>query len=290
MIYGQQQFGTGLYGADLTALTSPSADGLVILTDANAIVFNGYVLQDSEIITNLFDRDNPASKKLVTEEIPRRSGKVVLSDFYSEKIIQLDAVVEAESRSAMDLKLRAMKNALKKTNGWLQFMDAGENMIVKCTWTNRTAFNRARYYGNTFCVVTLEFEAVDPPFIQSLDFVSQSFFGVTLLNYIEDITVEGNVDEMQPVAIMNVTAADSITNVQFENSTTGQAINVDVSLTAGDILKFDAQTRKVYKNGTKINFNGDFPDLHNGTNSTKIVVTGTSITYDLTLKYKNFYL
>lgn len=291
MLYGQQQYATGLYGAQVVTYAPPRTDGKATLTSENEIAFNGLMLQTDAIIANYFDKDNPPRRDIRTAEIPRRSGAVILSDYRRIKKVRLRAVIEAESKSAMDTKLHELKKALKKQNGWLQFYDQGSPVCLRCTWTNENAFDRARFYNLTFADIDLEFQAFDPPYIQAENYSSTDLFGKTDMTLNEEIVAVGTSDEMRPVAILAFTAADSVTKIKMTNVTTGVSIESEtIAVAAGDIIKFDAENLVVTKNGSEIDWSGDFLNLQSGVNSVKIELTGTSATYNVTFKHKEFYL
>jgi phage-related protein len=275
----------------------PTTDASSETTDP---IFNDFTLNEGsvsvpELIASQFSYDNGPLRRISTSAVPRRAGSIILSDYWREKTFRVSGVIDAETKEALDSKIREMKNALAKQDGILEWTDNGERLQAVANWVNpQSSFDRDDAWQLTFCEYSLVFEAYNPPFAQKKTYSAEDWFDQTILSFSESVTTDGNAP-MYPVVIMSFSAASSVTKVKFENTTTEEAIQTEtISVSAGDKIKFDSERRKVYHDSgagyVEIDYDGFFPELKNGENTFTITTTGTSATYSVTVKYKESYL
>ncbi len=291
MIAGKNAYLTSLYGASATALLHPRSDGMIDLTDSGQIAFDGHILTNLMCV-NIFHPDETANREVSRFDVPRRSGRSILSDFRRQKGISLRGHVSADTKELLDLKIRTIKSYLRKKESWFQYFDGGKEVVAKATWENGDAFNREEHWKNTFANVSLDFMVADPCFVMDKKALSVSYFDTEALVFNEEFITEGNVDEMLPVFIFVFSSISNPVKITIENLTTDELIEVSISsVVAGDVLKFDSNTYEVRLNGgDPLDYEGFPLQFFEGANSFRVTVDADSVKYDLTVKNKNYYL
>lgn len=267
-------------------------NGLGVLTPEGAtddIVFNDYSLQNADVVTQILLQDSTPDRDFGTAAVPRGDGQIITGDFWRRKTVKLKGVIHKTTNALLEAELDAMKKALAVAEAVLDIKIAGVTRRYLATMTSgNDIFGDRKGYHVTFCPFNVEFVSVEP-FGKSVSYNSSGFLATSVLILNEEVTNNGTI-HAKPVVILNLTAASGVTAISFKNNTTGEEIKVTMSLNAGDYLKFDSEQMQVTVNGTVEDYTGSFPVLATGANSFTITVTGTSCTYDLTVKHKTTYL
>lgn len=268
---------------------------LALAPDAEAsssLIFNGYDLQSTDVITSILIQDNAPDRAFDTSPIPRGDGEIIVGDYWRRKVVKVKGIIKKGTAALLDAEIDAMKKALRVPEGILDIKVPHNDGTVRryqATLTNgNSMFDERQSYHVTFCPFTAEFTTVEP-FGHSVLYDSASFLGTTDLVFDEQVDNLGTV-RAKPVIILNVISASSVVAISFKNNTTGEEIKLTNSVVAGDYVKFDSEEMQVTINGTVYDFTGAFPTLETGANSITITVTGSACTYDLTIKHKTPYL
>lgn len=255
----------------------------------SSLNFNGYELQTTDVISQILIQDNMPNRDFGTFVVPRGDGEVVTGDFWRRKTIKIKGVIRKTTNSLLEAELDIMKKALAVSEANLDIViDGNIRRYVATLLNGGDMFSDRKGYHITMCPFNLEFLCLTP-FGLSPNYDSSDFLGETLLNFGEQVNNTGTV-RARPVVIMNVSAASGVTAISFTNNTRGEAIQLDLAISAGDYVKFDSERLEVSVNGVLKDYTGAFPLLDTGANSFTIAVTGTSITYYLTVKHKTAYL
>ncbi len=251
------------------------------------IRFEDLSLQNTQIVMNTPIYDRSPNRLFQTENRPNRHGRLVLSDYWDVHEIVLRGTLIADSRTELDALIDSMKKMLKIQNGNLDIQRGdGSRRRFKATCTEMD-FQRQENYHIAWCPVELRFQCLTP-FGTDTDYTS-NFHSVSLLNFLESQTNSGTADA-SPQFILIVSSATDVTKINVKNDTTGQEIEITASISAGDVIVIDSETLSVKKNSTPIDFDGDFLTFEEGVNSYSITVTGTAISYALTVAHLNSYL
>lgn len=276
-------------------LNTTNYNALALVPDETAgssLVFNGYDLQSSDVITSILIQDNTPSRDFDTSSIPRGDGEIIIGDYWRRKVVKVKGIIKKTTSALLDAELDAMKKALRVPEGILDIKVPHNDGTVRryqATLINGNAmFDDRQNYHVTFCPFQAEFVTAEP-FGHSVLYDSSSFLDKTDLVFNEQIDNLGTV-RAKPVVILNFTAVSSVVAISFKNNTTGEEIKLTNAITAGDYVKFDSEEMQVTINGTVHDFTGAFPTLETGANSITITVTASSCTYDLTIKHKTPYL
>jgi len=278
-------YNTGLYNTALynSLFTFPAT------ADKADIEFNGYSLQNSSIIVSKISYDNLPERDYQTASIPRGNGLIENSDFWRKKIITLTGTARKSTRAEFEALIDEMKKNLSGAKGNLDIRISNESGNIRrfISTLQTLIFNR-----DSFNVDFAPFEIsflVLTPFGTDIDYTSDSFIGISDLTFTEEIEVSGTV-ETDSIIILNFLSASSVSKVNIKNNTNGQEVEITASISASDYLKIDGVSGAVTINGVNNDFDGVFIGLDTGINNLSVTVTGTSATYDLTIKRLNSYL
>ena len=90
------------------------------------------------------------------------------------------------------------------------------------------------------------------------------------------------------VAYITWNTATSVTSWKMSSNTTGEAVTLTTTPSAGDIWAIDGITKTITKvnDGSVLDFNGTFIELQPGTNSIDFTTASSAHSFDVTFKYK----
>lgn len=254
------------------------------------IIFNNFSLQSSDVITSILRKDSMPLREFERQDVPRSDGRFSVGDFMREKIIKMRGTLKKTTAALLDAEIDSMKKVLSKREKNLDITDA--NDVVKrfvATLINGDQMFERRASGDiTKVPFDLEFACLDP-YGKSINYVGKTFLDDTRLEVNELINNTGTARSL-PVVILNFSAEDNITAISFKNNTRNEEIKITQNILATDYIKFDSENQEVTTNGNITDYEGIFPDFDTDNNSLAITLTGTSATYDLTIKYKISYL
>ena len=263
------------------------------VADANSavddLVFNGMSLQNANIVTTALKDSSTPSREIVTFKIPRNDGGGYIADYFRDRRIKVTGYITTASVAAMETLIDQMKRRLTKREGVFSRNINGQVRTIKATLDNPDQmFAKREGYHITFCPFELEFMSLEPMW-HDAEYISNSNFGVTNLNFSESIENLGTY-KVPAVVVILVEADSAVTALEFKNNTNGDDIKVTTPLVTGDILVIDGENKQVTKNGVVIDYDGIFPDIEYGTNSYSLITTAASIQYTVTMKIKQAYL
>ena len=263
------------------------------VADANSavddLVFNGMSLQNANIVTTALKDSSTPSREIVTFKIPRNDGGGYIADYFRDRRIKVTGYITTASVAAMETLIDQMKRRLTKREGVFSRNINGQVRTIKATLDNPDQmFAKREGYHITFCPFELEFMSLEP-MLHDAEYISNSNFGVTNLNFSESIENLGTY-KVPAVVVILVEADSAVTALEFKNNTNGDDIKVTTPLVTGDILVIDGENKQVTKNGVVIDYDGIFPDIEYGTNSYSLITTAASIQYTVTMKIKQAYL
>ncbi len=259
------------------------------LADQDTIVFDGFSLQNANIVSSLLLQDSTPSRDLPANKIPQNDGEFLVGDFWRRKIITVSGTLRGSSASDLNDRIDEMKKRLRVLTGNLDIKVNGVIRRYPATLNNGLAmFSQRRHFHITFVPFSVQFLTV-LPFAQSVNYVEDLFIDKTQLSSTENTSNDGTI-HAEDVISLNFSAASGITAVDIENTTNGKSISISQSISAADLLVIDGENKTVKLNGTLIDYSGFFPRLEVGGNSFTITLTGTSATFTLSIKHKTPYL
>lgn len=251
-------------------------------TTQDSIVFDGYSLQSSSIITSRIDYDNEGGIELNSFNFPRADGGGVLSKFYRGRTIMVECTIKADTGTAFNDLLDTVKKKLRTTEGYLDITVNGEIRRIKA---NLTKFDAGRmHYNVSFTKANIEFTSVEP-FFYAKNKQSYEFLGMTG-TFSQEVTNAGSVESL-PIFYFIAGAGSNITSLAI--TAFGKTITIPTTLIAGDVLIVDSENKTVTENGTPVNYTGFFPIFPPGSNPFTVTTVGTTA-LDLTLIQNKNYL
>ncbi len=231
------------------------------------IVFNGYSLQNTSIITSTLDYDDLGNVELNAFNYPRDDGGGVLNKYYRGRTITLKATIKASTASDFNDLIDEIKQNLKQTSGYLDIRVNSEIRRIRATVT-KTDFNRDHYHI-TFCPLVVTFTVLEPFFYA---YNAQSFWYLAkTATFSEEITHRGTADS-DPVFYFIFGTGTSVTAITLTNPDTTTLV-ITNTFAINDVLIIDAGNKIVTKNGTQIDYTGVFPSFTPGSNPFTFTIT-----------------
>lgn len=258
-------------------------------SDFDNLEFNGYSLQDDDHVSSVIEAFSTPSRELVTFKIPRADGGGWNGDYFRERRVKVSGIIEKATNALLETEIDTFKQEMCTPQAFLDLKVNGEvRRIVATLEDPERMFARREGFHVTFAPFDMTFLAIEPMW-HSLDYETQTYEDIVLLSYPDEIEVTGSY-KAQPVIVVILQAATSVTAIAFENTTNGDAIEVTDSFAAGDVLTIDCEEKSVSVNGVEIDYDGIFPELNIGINEFVIDVTGSAVEYTATVKYRKTYL
>lgn len=274
-----------------TAMLNAGTPVPFILTaaDYDDLEFNGVSLQDSSHISSVIQAFSTPSRELVTFRTPRDDGGGWNGDYFRERRIKVSGIIKKSTSALLETEIDNFKRYMTAAQGNLDLKVNSEVRRIVATLENpQDMFARREGYHITFTPFDMTFLALEPMW-HALDYTSETYEDITNLSYPEDIEVTGSY-KANPVIIILLQSASSVTDITFTNSTNGNVIALSSSFSAGDAIIIDSENKSVTINGTEVDYDGIFPKLEVGTNEFTIDTTGSSVEFTATVKYKPTYL
>lgn len=257
-------------------------------SDFDMLEFDGFSLQNDNVITEEMDIFSPPKREIVDFRIPRNDGLRMNGNYLRERRVQVKGHLRQSTSSLMETAIKEFKRRLMPAERNLDLKIDEQIQRVTATLSNpEQMFNRRKGWHITTCPFDLEFLVLDP-FFHDLEYsyiTRENNVALTLAETVENLGTA----YARPVVIVIIEAAVAVTALRFQNATNSKQITATTSLVAGDVLIFDSEESVVTKNGVEIDYSGIFPTLEYGSNNCSLVTTGTSVQYTSTIAYKKSY-
>ena len=278
IIFNSSLFNASLFNGEPIAGVTPPDD----------IVFNGYGLQNSEIISSLADHDSAARREIRKNRNPREDGMKIETDNYRAKVLSVRGVILKSTVALLEDEIDQMKKYLSAQNGQLEIRAASG---LKRIWdANVINFDSifSRDSGDiTRAPYSIRFECLES-FGRSEDRQIESATAVTSATKNYELWNGGSY-KTKPIFTIAFDAASAVSKVNIKNNTTGKEIEITRTFAASELLEVNGETKEVTVDSSAVDFDGFFFDLETGANSITITLTSTSHSYTLSSKfYKNY--
>lgn len=280
MLFDLKQFDTAMFNGGTTVATVYSTD---------PVVFNSFSVSDNTnmVLTNL--TYSGPTRVFLDGDVPRAHGKYLTASYFRETTITASGYVIQSTAAALDAYLDTIRKNLYGQEMNLDLTDTNGTVkrFVATVANFEKMFAQRKGYHITTCPFTIEF-VCKTPFGKARTYSSTELPGITT-NSNQSVVNAGTAPAL-PVFILVFTAANTVTVININNTTTGEQIQYSGTAAANDVFEFDSEQKTVTKNGSAVNFTGAFPTLNPGANIVSVSITGTSFTADFTLSHKTTYL
>jgi len=253
-----------------------------LITDE--IIFNGFWLQNANIISSFKNDDNLPDISLNTSENPIIDGGVVLNRKYPQQNIVVEGKLNANSAEELLELMDNFKFFTSKVEGYLDIKKEDWNYRrVKATCVKSELFDK-KHYNIDHVPFKIEFKTVEPFFyLREMKYLNE-FILTSNITY--DIPYLGTAPSFPIMYLLFTTA--SATN-EIEIIKWNDTITINETINAGDIVVINWETKTVQINGIDVDYDWTFFDITKGANIMDINVNWT-FSYDLTILYNQKYL
>lgn len=246
---------------------------------ATDIQFNNFNLNDSNFVTNNITHLSMPQRKVYSADYSRRHGGKLISDFYTQKIINIKGYIIADSELDRDTYIN---NALRDLSVQAQALDIGlknntETHRYICTATKLDIVKEPTWL--TYARFDIDFLCLTP-FSRSTSTTTDSEAGFTTSPKSKELTIGGSA-EIYPVITITVNSETGLTVIKFETDITGDYVSItpESGYSASDVVVIDCENKSVTINASAVEYTGIFPRFMPG--STTWTVTSTSTAHDL---------
>lgn len=231
------------------------------------IVINGFSLQSQYIKTSTIQESNAIS--LTSFDFPKNNGKGLLWYFKRWKEITLMTTVKWESVTDFNSRLDELRKNLFQEQVNLDVKTDGVIRRIKVNCTG--APKNIEHYNNTFLKMEISLTTLEP-FFYELSNQTNSFLNKTT-SFADAITNQGSAEsDIRAYFLFNAwTAWVTTVTLAMGNNT----ITINESITAGDSLYINGETKEVQLNWSDIDYTWQFPFLSINTNYPNFTIDWT---------------
>ena len=253
------------------------------------VAFAGNSLQTSSILTsNITVSDIPTKQ---AQLYPIAHGNLSRIPFvnYPSRTIKIDGKLIGGSVAGMDALLDTFKSYLTGQDQNLDIDWNGSTRRFTAT-VNSTTITRPNQLGWANFVV--EFVCTNPFGQDTSTTTALSASGRTLGSYSDAYTFLGTAPYQYPITTVTLTAVTGGTSASMiiGNAGNGQAITVNRTWAAADVLVIDGTQKTVTVNGLPVNFTGAFPEFPPGAQTISYTDTFATRTFTISVVYTKEYL
>lgn len=228
-----------------------------------AITFNGTALEVAGVLSISSITERSAPPRLVERlKIANADGSKLTAVVEDEKIIEVEGWFTCTDTAALLSTIDGLKNTLAPANKILDI----DGRQYRVTWTGTLDIPRrpgtiknAPYKYSFLCCDPYAYDA------------SYSIGNWNAITATTHSVVIGPGGSKNPLMIVTYTlaTAGNVSGIELKNLNNQQRIKHDnVSAYAnGDIVIFDCEQKKVFKNGTEVDYSGVFPEWDVGNNT-----------------------
>lgn len=229
--------------------------------------------------------NNEADLDITSHELVRRSGSVLTSTRHKDKIIALEGIITAPTRTSYEETMDELKYRTSAIERPLVLIQAGSMRSYVATKENIVEEHIER--GNSR--VNLAFRCSDP-FGKSGDTTEESFVITTASSSIAH-TFLGTAPLM-PIITVTVGSLTGGTAkyIGIGNSSTGQQVQVTRTWTAADVVQFDLANKRVFVNAVETDYDGVFPFFYPNTTTATYADDLTTRSVTVKVQYVRQYL
>lgn len=254
--------------------------------------FDGFSLQDDNIVTQDVTYRTIPSRSLDTEKLARRPGVKTLSTDFAERKVEIAGVIIASSVSTLrDAIDNFHSNVTRKNSGALYIeSDRSANAIVS------TVAIADPHYSQSMVPFQIEFLLSDPFYYGTQQTVSWTVpSGTATLS--QSITISGSVfaEPYIQYTAPGSSGHTTVSGIYLKYGPTAEVVTwsgTQGSTTAsyGDIILFDYPSHQIFQNSTGVDVDGVFARWEPGSTAFTVTFSGTAPGGTLQFSYQPRYL
>lgn len=277
-------FNTSLFNTGVFNSLNQIFDAVSLQDD---IVFNGFSLQNANIVTNKRNIEDLPSIDFNTFKIPNENGEGIVSRYYRAKTIKIRGSLRTNTSAELEALIDTMKKALRKVSGNLDIKINGKiRRYIATLVRGNSIFNREKY-NITFLPFELTFECVDP-FGKEIDSEVNELFSQNSQTITQEVEHLGNV-EAKPSINVYIQSQSNLTSLIIENLTTSERMAINRAFADNDVIQINSEDKTVKVNGVLVDYSGVFLKLEPDTNSIQFAFVCDSVVYNLSIKHQKTY-
>lgn len=254
------------------------------------VTFNTYSLQDVTFRSRIIQHTNLPSKFIQTESRARADGLSIVNVRYMKREIEVEGNMTAATRAALVSKIDEMKKKLRGTSGNLD-IDYG-NETRRYFATVESLEIPEDFFNLTSVPYKVTFICADP-------FGYATASGVVSLTaqtaMLRDIlfTVSGTV-YTDPAIHITFNTPNNVSLLTVSNENTSEEIIINkpggAVFSGGDVVIINSKKKQVQINASGVDYTGRFPSIAPDTTTLRVEIAGTSVDYDVVIRYLPTYL
>ena len=249
----------------------------------DTISYNGFWLQNENIIISKIDFDNSHRIQSDTYYKPLIDGAGELNYFFREKIVNASWYMKAESEETMNNEIDRLKKILLQNQKDLIIKVNGNPRVAKASLINGDSLFDREHFHITFLPFTLQFRVLE----KFRDITAQNYLvSWQTADFIEEI-YNGGSAKVEPIITFVFNSASGVNEISFVYN--GNTITINETIATSDILIIDSREKKVTLNDVEVDYTGIFPIFETGLQSYEVQVNGTK-NFDTNIKFFNTYL
>ena len=261
------------------------------------IKYNTYSFQTtSSAAATILTRDirykSIADKTIMRREDTIRDGWDFIDEHYSQKIVTISGWLISDSAANLRTFVDNVKGYLRPQERNLDIETyGGSGRYIRYANTVVQSFRiEEEFWQISQVPYTCDF--LCEPFGKATSTTSvnlNSGGAISASPYNENVSITGTY-RAKPTITITVNSETDMTVLKWDNTTTGDWLQVSASFNNSDVLVIDCENETVKLNGTYQDFTGVFPNFLDGTNSLTLTITATVFSISASFSYYPTYL
>lgn len=248
--------------------------------------FNSFSLQSDSVITEEIIHRTPASRKIETQEISKRSGVKLINEDWRAKEIEIKGKIIGDTPDDLRDKVDTF---IQNITPLQKSLIIEENRTYTATATEINIPDRS--YNQSICEFGLRFLCADPFAVG--DLISAGFIvpsGVYTITRTIGISGCVFVEPVITVTISGVAPSQdsSLRGLTLTYGATGEAVTYSGVLNYGDAYTFNYENYQVTVSGVQKQFSGIFSEWEVGDQTLTLTTSGSN-TYRVDISYNKRY-
>lgn len=235
---------------------------------AISITYNGYDLQDANIISSQAQHMGFPDKNISAQSSGRDDDFEITGHYYQQKRIVVEGTIKDTSQANLRSRIDTFKAYMNAQDANLDIGYGSGTRRYQATVESLEIDEQ--YYNIDFVKYRITF--LCHSFGKATTETNKSLDGIIQSTIESDVTIAGSYGP-KPTITITVVSETNMVRLKFHNTTIGESIEVEQSFSASDVLAIDCRNQTVKLNGSEVDFAGQFPSFVIGVNNWKLEVS-----------------